>query len=85
MYAIRSYYGIESVTIEYEGAAAELNCRPLTACVLKGLLSPMMESVNMINAPIVARERNIDVSEVKHERPSEYQTLIRLTVSYNFV
>lgn len=73
--------GIKSVTIEYEGAAAELNCRPLTACVLKGLLSPMMESVNMINAPIVARERNIDVSEVKHERASEYQTLIRLTVT----
>ena len=73
--------GLQSVTIEYEGQAAELNTRPLTACVLKGLLSPVMESVNMINAPIIARDRNIAVTEVKHERSSEYQTLIRLTVT----
>jgi hypothetical protein len=41
----------------------------------------MMESVNMVNAPVVARERNIEVAEVKHDRDSEYQTLVRLTVT----
>jgi D-3-phosphoglycerate dehydrogenase len=40
-----------------------------------------MSGVNMINAPILARDRDIDVSEVRHERDSEYQTLIRLTVA----
>ena len=34
----------------------------------------------MINAPILARDRSIDVSDVRHERDGEYQTLIRLTV-----
>ncbi len=34
----------------------------------------------MINAPILARDRGIEVSEVRHERDGEYQTLIRLTV-----
>jgi D-3-phosphoglycerate dehydrogenase / 2-oxoglutarate reductase len=68
------------VTIEYEGHAAELNTRPLTAIVLQGLLSPLMESVNMVNAPIIAKERDIDVTEVKHERASAYQTLVKLTV-----
>ncbi len=72
--------GLEGVIIEYEGHAAELNTRPLTAIVLEGLLSPLMESVNMVNAPVIAKERDIDVSEVKHERASAYQTLIRLTV-----
>lgn len=72
--------GLESVIIEYEGHAAELNTRPLTAIVLQGLLAPLMESVNMVNAPVIAKERDIDVSEVKHERPSAYQTLIKLTV-----
>ena len=33
----------------------------------------------MINAPILARDRDVDVSEVRHERDGEYQTLIRLT------
>ena len=73
--------GISSVTIEYEGHAAEINTRPVTACLLEGLLSPLMSGVNMINAPILARDRDIDVSEVRHERDSEYQTLIRLTVA----
>src|SRR3546814_18502503 len=35
----------------------------------------------MVNAPVVARERDIAVSEVKHERDCDYQTLIRLTVT----
>ncbi len=72
--------GLEGVTIEYEGNVAELNTRPLTSIVLQGLLSPLMESVNMVNAPVIAKERDIDVSEVKHERASAYQTLIKLTV-----
>lgn len=72
--------GIQSVTIEYEGHAAELNTKPITAVILQGLLSPMLEGVNMVSAPAIAKERDIDVAEVKHERPTEYQTLVSLTV-----
>jgi D-3-phosphoglycerate dehydrogenase len=72
--------GLKSVTIDYEGAVAELNIRPLTAVVLKGLLGPLMDSVNMVNAPVIARQRDIDVTEATHERAKDYQTLIRLTV-----
>ena len=57
-----------------------LNHRPLTAAALAGLMSPMMEGVNMVNAPVAAREHGIDVSETVHDRPSEYQTLVRVTV-----
>ncbi len=73
--------GLTSVTIEYEGHVADFNTRPLTQVALCGLLSPMLDTVNMVNAPHVARERDIDVSEVKHERDCDYQTLIRLTVT----
>jgi D-3-phosphoglycerate dehydrogenase len=71
---------LTAVRIEYEGDAARLNTVPLTALVLEGLLSPLLESVNMVNAPTIARSRDIDVSEVKNERARAYQTLIRLTV-----
>ncbi|RMD60899.1 MAG: phosphoglycerate dehydrogenase [Alphaproteobacteria bacterium] len=73
--------GLKDVTIEYEGQVAGLNCRPLTQTILTGLLSPMLDSVNMVNAPVLARERDIDVTETKHERDCDYQTLIRLTVT----
>jgi D-3-phosphoglycerate dehydrogenase len=71
---------IRRIVIEYEGAAAALNHRPLTAAALAGLMSPLMEGVNMVNAPVAARERGIDVTETVHDRPSEYQTLVRITV-----
>lgn len=73
--------GLKNVTIEYEGQVAGLNCRPLTQSILTGLLRPMLESVNMVNAPVVARERNIDVAEIKHERDCDFQTLIRVSVT----
>ena len=71
---------INKVTIEYEGQAAGLNHRPLTAAMLAGLMSPMMEGVNMVNAAVAARDHGIDVAETVHDRPTEYLTLVRVTV-----
>ncbi len=73
--------GLNKVVIEYEGAVAALNTKPLTAAALNGLLQPLMEGVNMVNAPVIAKERDIQVSEVKHERASNYKTLMRITVT----
>jgi D-3-phosphoglycerate dehydrogenase len=74
---------IQRVLIEYEGAAADLNHRPLSAAALAGLLGPVMEGVNMVSAPVFARDHGIEISEATHDRPSEYQTLIRITVTTN--
>ncbi len=71
---------VRRVGIEYEGTAAQLNHRPLTAAALAGLLGPMMTGANMVNAPVLAREHGIDIAETVHDRPSEYQTLVRITV-----
>jgi D-3-phosphoglycerate dehydrogenase len=73
--------GLQAVTIEYAGHVASLNTKPLTAMVLAGLLTPLMDSVNMVNAPSVAKERGIEISEVTHENLPSYQTLIRLSVT----
>ena len=42
---------INKVHIEYCGQVAELNTKPLTSLVLKGLLTPVLDSVNTVNAP----------------------------------
>src|SRR5215468_7111460 len=73
--------GITAVAVEYEGVAAELNVKPLTAVVLTGLLSPQLAAVNMVNAPVVCREREIRVSETRRAEPVDYQTLIRVIVT----
>ena len=73
--------GIKSVSIAYEGDAAKLNTKPVSAAILKGLLQLQLESVNMVNAPVAANERGIDVAETRYERPCDYQSLISLTVT----
>jgi D-3-phosphoglycerate dehydrogenase len=71
---------LQSATITYAGQVASLNTRPLTAAILQGLLTPLLESVNMVNAPLIARERDIAVTTIEHEQIEGYQTLIRLAV-----
>jgi D-3-phosphoglycerate dehydrogenase len=72
--------GIKSVAVEYEGAIAEFNIKPLTAIALTGLLAPQLTAVNMVNAPVICRERDIRVSETRRAEPVDYQTLIRVVV-----
>ncbi|MEO1089894.1 MAG: phosphoglycerate dehydrogenase [Pseudomonadota bacterium] len=72
--------GLGHVKVTFGGAAAELNTRPLVASLLQALLRPLTASVNMVNAPVVARERGIDVEVTTRERVDEYLTLVRLTV-----
>ena len=73
--------GIGEVRIEYEGAAAALNTKPMTAAALTGLLRPLLDSVNMVSAPIFAKERDIDVVETRREKSDDYPTLVRVSVT----
>jgi len=71
---------IKSVSAEYEGHAASLNVRPLNNVLLMGLLRPSLDLVNMVNAPVIARDRGVKVSETKREDSGDYQTLMRLAL-----
>jgi D-3-phosphoglycerate dehydrogenase len=72
---------IKAITIEYAGDVADMNTRALTAALTAGLLRPILSEVNMVNAPIVARERGMDVNEVRQSQRGAYGTYIRLTVT----
>jgi D-3-phosphoglycerate dehydrogenase len=72
---------LAGVSIEVEGAAAQLNQKPITGAVLAGLMKVWSDSVNMVNAPFLARERGLDVREVRHDREGDYHTLIRVTAA----
>ena len=68
------------VSIEVEGAAAQLNQKPITGAVLAGLMKVYSDTVNMVNAPFLAKERGFDVREVRHDREGDYHTLVRVSV-----
>jgi D-3-phosphoglycerate dehydrogenase len=73
--------GLERVTVEYNGEVSSLTVAPLTIAVLKGLLTPILENaVNFVNAPVVAKERGIEVKEVKSGDAGDFTSVIRVRV-----
>src|SRR5215468_8311990 len=72
--------GLKAVRLVYEGHVAAMNTKALTSAAIAGLLKPLLQDVNMVSAPIVARERGIAVDETKRDAESDYDSLITLTV-----
>jgi len=71
---------VTGVVIEYAGEVSEMNTRALTSAALAGLLQPQLGIVNMVSAPVVARERGIKVDEVRQSQRGAYETYVRLMV-----
>jgi D-3-phosphoglycerate dehydrogenase len=72
---------IQAVDILYEGSVAKLNRRALTQAALAGLLKPHMPEVNMVNAPVIAKERGIKVSETRQDQQGVYEGYIQVRVT----
>jgi D-3-phosphoglycerate dehydrogenase / 2-oxoglutarate reductase len=71
--------GIEKIVITYEGSAAELKTKALTAAAIAGLLRPFLPDVNIVSAPGVAKERGMAVDEVTRAAEGDYESLITLS------
>lgn len=71
---------IEQVEVEYAGDVATLDVAPITIAVLKGLLEPVSDRVNMVNAPVIAQERGIKVVEAKASRTQDFASTISVRV-----
>jgi D-3-phosphoglycerate dehydrogenase len=70
---------IKEVAIEYSGEIANYDFAPLTVSILKGMLEPALaDRVNYVNAPLLAKERGIKVSESKTSDTEGFTSLITL-------
>ena len=72
--------GIKQVQISYEGVVAAMNTKALTSAAVAGLLRPMLQDVNVVSAPIVAKDRGIVVEETRRDAEGDYDSLITVTV-----
>lgn len=73
--------GIEKITIEYRGEVAGLSLEPISVAALKGILTPILEeTVNYINAPMIAKERGIEVKESTTGDAGDYHSMMIIRV-----
>ncbi len=70
---------VKEISIEYMGDFKGLDLSPVTTSVIQGLLTPMIkEGINSVNAPLIAKERGIRVTETGSSDAEEYLSLIRV-------
>ncbi len=73
--------GLTEVLVEYSGEVASLKLEPITLAALKGLLTPILEeNVNYVNAPLIAKDRGIEVKVSTSSGGSEYTSLITIRI-----
>ncbi len=71
--------GISTVAFEFSGAIAEHDCRVLTLAGLKGVFRAVVhQPVTYVNAPLLAEERGIRVTETKSARAEDYVNLVTI-------
>lgn len=72
---------VEAVEVEFLGRVADRDTRLLTLAVLQGVLAGHVEEdVNLVNAPTLAEERGIAVTETRTSRARDFADLLRVTV-----
>jgi D-3-phosphoglycerate dehydrogenase len=62
------------------GEISQMDTKVLTQGILKNVLSPQMEGVNYVNAPLIARNRGITVKEIKIAEQYDFTSLITITL-----
>jgi D-3-phosphoglycerate dehydrogenase len=71
---------VKNIELTYKGAVSELNTNPMSAAALAGLLKTAMPEVNMVSAPVLAKERGIELKESFVAEAERADSLIRIMV-----
>ncbi|MFK5977717.1 MAG: phosphoglycerate dehydrogenase [Rhizobiaceae bacterium] len=71
---------IVSVEITYDGAVSQMNKSALTSAAIAGLMKSQMSDVNMVSAPVMAKERGIQISETTRDKSGVFDSYIKLNV-----
>ncbi|MFN3960386.1 MAG: phosphoglycerate dehydrogenase [Parvularculaceae bacterium] len=71
---------VKAIEVVYAGGVAKLNTRPMTAAAVAGVLRPMLSEVNIVNAPLIAKERGIAIAETYRDDAENFESVIRLRI-----
>ncbi len=71
---------IKEVEVLFDGSTAAMNTKALVSAALAGLLRPQVADINMVSAPIMAKERGVMLSEIKRDKSGVFDGYIKLTV-----
>ena len=71
---------IKKVEITYDGGVAKMNIKAMTAAAIAGLIKSQVQDVNMVSAPVMAKERGIQISETVQDKSGVFDSYIKLRI-----
>ncbi|WP_135502337.1 phosphoglycerate dehydrogenase [Roseovarius aestuariivivens] len=71
---------IKAINILYDGVVSEMNLDALTCAAVAGIMKSVNPEVNMVSAPVVAKERGVKISTTRQDKSGAFEGYIKLTV-----
>ena len=71
---------IKSIAICHDGCVADMNISALNCAVIAGILKSANPDVNMVSAPVIAKERGIKISTTNQDKSGIFEGYIKVTV-----
>ncbi len=73
--------GVKTIEITTQGNLAGVDIQPLEVAVLKGVLSSMLEGVNYVNAPYLAKKRGIEITSTRSNKKCNFAGLLTVKLT----
>ena len=71
---------IKAINVLYDGAVSDMNLAALNCATIAGIMRATNPDVNMVSAPVVAKERGVQISTTRQEKSGTFDAYIKLTV-----
>ncbi len=71
---------VEELNILFDGAVAEMNVAALQNAVVAGVMQAANPEVNMVSAPVMAKERGMDISRTTQEQTGVFEAYVKVTM-----
>ncbi|MEP2781845.1 MAG: phosphoglycerate dehydrogenase [Pseudoruegeria sp.] len=71
---------IKAINILYDGVAAEMNLEALNCSVIAGIMKKANPDVNMVSAPVIAKERGIQISTTNQDKAGAFDGYVKVTI-----
>ncbi len=71
---------IAAINVLYDGVVSTMNLNALNAAVIAGVMKATNPDVNMVSAPVIAKERGIQIATTRQDKGGVFEGYIKLTV-----
>jgi D-3-phosphoglycerate dehydrogenase / 2-oxoglutarate reductase len=71
---------VKAINILYDGAVADMNLQALNCAVIAGVMKATNPDVNLVSAPVIAKDRGIQVSTTRQDKTGVFDAYIKVTM-----